>query len=147
GLPVFEPGTERYFVRGGGAVVLRLLPDDRLTVTDLEGRQRCELAVFSPDGRPDPAALGLRADAPSSGIGRLLLEPDAETQEVARVLRQHGLPAGIDRVAVPLAGDAHAGEQVSWQAQREAICIVHAPGGPMDPENQDAPTDLLATVR
>ena len=147
GMPIFDPGTERYLVRGGGAVVLRLLPDDELTIVDLEGRQRCELALFSPDGKPDPAALGLRAEAASHGIERLLLGPDSETHDVARGLRAHGLPAGIDRVALPLPGDAHAGERVLYRAQREAIAIVHAPGGPMDVETQDAPTDLMAIVR
>jgi aminomethyltransferase len=147
GLLRFEPGIERYFVRGGGAVILRLLPDDALSIVDLEGLQRCELAVFSPDGKSDPAALGVRAEAPSQGIERLLLGNDDETRDVARHLRAHGLPAGIDRVAVPLPGDTHAGERVSWRAEREAICIIHAPGGPMDFEKQDAPTDLLAIVR
>lgn len=146
GMPVFEPGTERYFVRGGGAVVLRLLPDDELAIVDLEGRQRCELALFSPDGKPDPAALGLSASSASSGIARLLIGTE-ETQDVARVLRDHGVPAGIDRVAVPLPGDTHAGERVTYRAEREAICIVHAAGGPMDFEKQDPPTDLLAIVR
>ena len=147
GMRAFDPAVERYFIRGGGAVVLRLFPDDELTIVDLEGRQRCELAVFTPDGRPDPASLGLKAEMSSSGIDRLLLGPDAETYDVARVLRSHGLPAGIDRVSIALPGDAFAGERVSYRAEREAICIVHAPGGPMVPENQDAPTDLLAIVR
>lgn len=147
GMREFDPSVERYFVRGGGAVVLRLLPDDELTIVDLEGRQRCELALFAPDGTPDPAALGLKPEAASSGIERLLLGPDAETQDVARVLRAHGVPAGIDRVAVPLPGDAFAGEHVTYRAERGAVCIVHAPGGRMAPENHDAPTDLLAIVR
>jgi len=147
GMPVFDPGTERYLVRGGGAVVLRLLPDDELAIVDLEGCQRCELALFAPDGRPDPAALGLEEQAASRGIERLLFGSDSETRDVARALRAHGLPAGVDRVAVPLPGDAHAGELVSYRAQREAIAIVHAPGGPMDPTTQEAPTDLLAIVR
>jgi aminomethyltransferase len=147
GMREFDPAVERYFVRGGGAVILRLLPDDELTIVDLEGRQRCELALFAPDGNPDPAALGLKAETASSGIDRLLLGPDAETQDIARVLRSHGLPTGIDHVSVPLPGDAFAGEHVTYRAERAAICIVHAPGGPMSPENHDAPTDLLAIVR
>ncbi|MBX6323847.1 MAG: hypothetical protein IRY94_18685, partial [Rhodospirillaceae bacterium] len=45
--PAAVAEAERCLLRGGGAVLLRLEPDDELTVIDLEGRQRCELAVFA----------------------------------------------------------------------------------------------------
>jgi aminomethyltransferase len=67
GLPRLQPGVERYRVPGGGAVVLALFAGDRLELTDVEGRQRAELAVFTPAGREDSAALG-RAAGPALGI-------------------------------------------------------------------------------
>jgi len=39
GLAPVEPGVERYWVRGGGATVLRLEGGDQLTVVDWHGRQ------------------------------------------------------------------------------------------------------------
>ena len=76
GLPRFEPGVERYRVAGGGAVVLALSAGDRLTLIDLEGRQRAEVAAFGPVGVEDPDALGLSMNGPAEGISRLLAGAD-----------------------------------------------------------------------
>jgi glycine cleavage system aminomethyltransferase T len=46
GLAGFAPGTERYRVAGGASLVVALQPGDRLTVTDIEGRQPCEVVAF-----------------------------------------------------------------------------------------------------
>src|SRR5262245_41584833 len=51
------PGTERYWVRGGGSATLRLYRDDTLSIVDVEGRQRCDLATFTLDGHRDTGAL------------------------------------------------------------------------------------------
>ncbi len=50
GLAGFTPGTERYRVAGGASLVVALQPGDRLTVTDIEGRQPCELVAFDAQG-------------------------------------------------------------------------------------------------
>src|SRR5271168_679874 len=92
GLPRFEPGMERYRVAGGGAVVVALSAGDRLTLIDLEGRQRAEVAVFSPAGAEDPAALGLSAKGPAAGISRLLAGTDEGARDVGAFLRARGLP-------------------------------------------------------
>ena len=83
GLPKTEPGVERYRVAGGGALVLGLGAGDRLTLIDVEGSQRAELAAFSPDGHEDMAALGLLAAGKAAGINRLLAGIDESTRPVA----------------------------------------------------------------
>ena len=40
GLRTFAPGMERYRVRGGGSVVVRVAPGDKVSLRDLEGCQR-----------------------------------------------------------------------------------------------------------
>ena len=92
GLPRLQPGVERYRIPGGGAVVLALFAGDRLELTDVEGRQRAELAVFTPAGREDSAALGLSAGGPALGINRLLAGADAAARVVAALLKARGLP-------------------------------------------------------
>ena len=42
GLRSLPPGVERYLVRGGGLSVITLDPDDKIEITDTEGKQRCE---------------------------------------------------------------------------------------------------------
>lgn len=147
GLPVFEPGVERYVVKGGGAIVLALHPGDAITVIDREGRQRCELVVLSPEGREDAAALNLKATVGAPGIARLLAGEAEDARAVAAALRRRGLATEIDRAVHLFGGESRAGEEVRARAVREAICILHAPGGPMAVDAQDPPTDVVVMVR
>jgi glycine cleavage system T protein (aminomethyltransferase) len=152
GLLRREPGTERYRVRGGGATVLTLAAGDQITLTDVEGRQRCELAVFSPEGTPDLAALGARAggNKPSASeeLAALLASDAADGQAVLAALRGRAVDVGRRIPVLTLfCGDSRPGEQESFTAERDVICVVTAPGGPMRVDEQDPPTDLAVVVR
>ena len=69
GLVPRDPGRETYRVRPGGTTTVSLRPDDRLTIRDLHGGQRAEVAgLAGPDAvvelfGPDVAA-GRRGDVP-----------------------------------------------------------------------------------
>jgi aminomethyltransferase len=147
GLPLFEPGTERYRVAGGGAIVLPLFPGDAVAIVDREGRQRCEIAAFAPDGRGDLAALSLKAKADSTGINRLLAGKGEDARAVGAALRQRGLPGQIGKAALLFEGDSRPGEEARLVAQREVVAIFHALGGPMSLEVPDPPTDLSVIVK
>ena len=60
GLRTLPPGVERYLVKGGGLSVISLDPDDKIEITDTEGKQKCEIIVFNKDGKPDCSLLGLK---------------------------------------------------------------------------------------
>ena len=147
GRPRFEPGTERYVVAGGGALVLRLFAGDRLAITDREGLQACEIAAFAADGRPDLGALGLDPAAEAPGINRLLAGDGAMEEEEVAALRRHGLPARVDRAAVLFGAGSAPGETVELAAERDVACVLHAPGGPMLAFEQNPPTELAIVVR
>ncbi len=91
GLLRWTPGRERYRVPGGGAIALALAPGDRLAVVDVEGRQRCELGVFGPDGNADPSRLGLRADGAMEGFAAALRRGDESAQAADAALRRRGV--------------------------------------------------------
>ncbi|HSY85344.1 MAG TPA: aminomethyltransferase, partial [Verrucomicrobiae bacterium] len=131
GLPRLQPGVERYRVPGGGAVVLALLAGDRLEITDVEGRQRAELAAFTPAGREDSAALGLSAAGPAVGINRLLAGTDDAARAVTALLKARGLPGAIAKAADLFQHDSRPGETVALTAARDCILIIHAGGNPM----------------
>ena len=147
GLPRLQPGVERYRVPGGGAVVLALFAGDRLELTDVEGRQRAELAVFTPAGREDSAALGLSAAGPALGINRLLAGSDDAARAVAALLKARGLPGAIAKAADLFQHDSRPGETVALTAARDCILIIHAAGNPMGIEGELPPTDLVALLR
>ena len=72
GLKPVDPAWESYWVRPGGATVIAVRPDDRVTVVDLDGGQPAELTVLDASGRDDGAALGTVADAPATVLRGLL---------------------------------------------------------------------------
>ncbi len=147
GLPRLEPGVERYRVAGGGAVVLALCGGDRLEITDVEGRQRAELAVFAPGGAEDAAALGLRARGPATGINRLLGGGGGEAGAIAQQLAARGLPNAIAAAVDLFEHESRPGEAVCFAAARDCIVILHAAGGSMGVEGDLPPTELVALVR
>ncbi|MCI0430462.1 MAG: aminomethyltransferase family protein [Rhodospirillales bacterium] len=147
GLPTLPPGVERYRVGGGGAVVVAVSAGDTLTIVDKEGRQRAELAVFAPDGRPDPGAIGAKATGPAAGISRLLSGDDEDAAMMAAALARRGLPGRIERAIALFEHDSAPGEEVRLAAERDGIVILHAVGGPMVPEEQTPATDLILFIR
>jgi aminomethyltransferase len=147
GLPRFEPGTERYRVAGGGALVVGLSAGDRLTLSDPEGGQRAEVAVFSTQGREDFAALRLSAAGPAVGINRLLAGDDEAARAIAAALRARGLPGQIAKAADIFQHDSRAGESFSATAERDCILVIHAVGGAMDVADGLPATDLIAIIK
>ncbi len=151
GLPRLGSGVERHAVRGGGATVIRLDRGDRIEVIDPQGLQRCEVAVFGRDGREDAAALGAVASGPAAGIAAILAGEGEDARRVASRLRRWNVALGDtwgDSRAIHLfEGDSRPGEAASFTAQRDAVCIVAAPGAAMAPDQQTPPTDLVAMVR
>jgi aminomethyltransferase len=139
--------VERYRVAGGGAVVVAISAGDALQIVDKEGRQRGELAVFAPDGRPDPAGLGTRASGPATGINRLLAGEGEQAAMISAALKRRGLPGGIGQAVALFEGDSAPGEEERFLAERNCIVILHALGVPMAPEEQTPATDLVLFVR
>jgi len=116
GLPAFEPGTERYRVSGGGAIVVPIYAGDHLKVVDREGRQRCEITAFGADGRGDLAALGLKVGTKSTGIADLLTGASEDARTITAALRRRGLSGRIDGAALLFEGDSRPGETVDLTA-------------------------------
>ena len=147
GLPGLDPGLERYRVRGGGCAVIALGPGDRITVTDIEGRQPCEILAFCPDGRGGGAVLGLPDGFEPVGVQAILAGPGEDAARVAAALARRGLALDAAHAARLFASDSPAGESQSFVAEGDALCVIAAPGGPMRVDEQDAPTDLRVMVR
>ena len=59
GLRSLPFGTERYVVKGGGSLTVRIAAGDRLKLVDIEGLQPAELLATATDGRADTGILGI----------------------------------------------------------------------------------------
>jgi len=123
-----NPARLRHVAPGGGLVSFELKPGDRAHILDPEGGQPGLLFVAGLSGPPGDLLDGATpAEAAIPEAGRGLL--------------------GDDAAAVELFGTASApGASVSFTAPDYIRCVLVAPGGPMEPGNQDAPTDLVVEI-
>ena len=142
GLLPEDPLVETYLVRPGGATVVTLEPDERLTVIDTHGGQVAEVTVLSPEGRDDTAAIGASADAPASVLRDLVRGGDG-------LLRSLVLPR-LDperALAIRLFEEwSSPGSSESFLTERPVTAVVAAPAGRIV-DGAPPPSDLLVEVR
>ena len=60
GLPALGDDLENYLVTGGGSITLKLEPDDKIKIINLEGQQQAELVCFSSKKLCDLSPLSLK---------------------------------------------------------------------------------------
>jgi len=146
GLPLLPHGVERYPVPGGGSRAVRIAKGDEISVLDREGLQPVELVFFAPDGRSDAALIGAIGGGEAAGL-RQTLTADRSGEIVMRALEAARFDIGrADAVRIFQDG-SRAGDMEKFQASSDGLLIVCAPGAPMSPEAQDAPTDIVLYIR
>src|SRR3954470_13462608 len=128
GLKPVDPTFESWWVRPGGATVVRVRPGDRLTVRDPDGGQPAEVTVLDAEGSEDAAALGARADAPATVLTAAL--GNGAAAGFLCELHRRGLKPHDARAIRLFATDSPAGASESFTAQRAATVVVAAAGGP-----------------
>ena len=142
GLLPEDPFLETYLVRPGGATVVSLGPDERLTVVDSYGGQVAELTVLSPEGMDDAGAIGEHADAPATVLRDLVRDGNG-------FLRSLALPR-LDpeeaRAVRLFESTSPPGASQSFRAEREVKVVVAAPAGRIV-DGAPPPSDLLVEIR
>jgi aminomethyltransferase len=137
-----DPFLETYLVRPGGATVLALDGDERLTVVDAYGGQVAELTVLSPDGSDDAAALGVHADSPASVLRALVRDGNG----FLRKLAAPRLDPEEARALLLFENASPPGSSHSFRAERRVTVVVAAPAGRIV-DGAPPPSDLLVEVR
>jgi aminomethyltransferase len=144
GLRPEDPFLETYLVRPGGATVLALGSDERITVVDRDGGQVAEVTVLDESGRDDAAALGATADAPATVVrgARAIRDGSLLGDELAA----RGLDPG-EANAIRLFGEwSPPGASQAFRAERAVTVVVAAPGGRIV-DGAPPPSELLVEVR
>lgn len=145
------PGTERYVVEGGGAIVLRIEPGDRVEIINTEGGQISEIVACGSDGRCDPAILGLKGHGVPHGLMALLAGSDQSLRALRLGIEARGISLSDCLAVHAFDGASPANDRVEYTALREGSVIIAAPSsnpmGVMDFEMQDTVTPLSVFVR
>ncbi len=146
GLQTLPSGTERYRIKGGGTLTIEIKTGDRLTVTDVEGGQACEIIAAGPDGKTDPTLLGVAADNDPGGIRASLASDDESAERTRKALARRHIDLAKAK-AIRLFGAASpAGDKHSFTAGRDGVLIIGAPGGRMDLQAQDTATPIEVRI-
>ena len=147
GLWRADPSLERYQVKGGGSVAIRLRPGDTLTIQDPQGQQVGEIIAFDNKGLPAPGALGDNPTKKPTGLQSILSQRGRGTASLDR--RLSALEIALDdALAIPVfSPDGLAGEEIEFTASDELTCLICVPGSAMSVEEQHPPTPLIVWVR
>ncbi len=129
-------------MRPGGATIVALEPDERLTVVDSYGGQVAELTVLSPEGADDAGALGTRADAPATVLRELVRNGNGFLQQLAapKLRPDEALAVRLFESMSP------PGTSQSFRAERGVKVVVAAPAGRIV-DGAPPPSDLLVEIR
>ena len=147
GLRTLQPGVERYLVKGGGLSVIALDPDDKVEITDTEGKQKCEIIVFNKDGKPDCSLLGLKEKNDPKNIKKILSDKNESAFQAANTLKKRNLDVGKAKASILFSDDSKAGEKVNLVSKDKCTCVFSAPGNVMKIDEQNPPTDLLLMIK
>lgn len=147
GLPVLPDNVERFEIPGGGSRAVEVDAGDIINVIDVAGLQPVELVHFTPDGRSDAGVLGGQTGKGSAGGLRQTLASDPRTgQRVSAALAKAGFSLEIADGTNLFAGDSLPGEQRSVSISASGLLMIAVPGGPMNPAEQNAPTDIVVFI-
>ncbi|MEF2549488.1 DUF1989 domain-containing protein [Aurantimonas sp. E1-2-R+4] len=140
------PGSERHVVPGQGAILFAVEAGDRITITNDEGGQHCEVIAADARGTIDAGILGETANSQAPGLRALLADGDASLRKLRQGLERRGIdPAQAGAIGL-FEGTTPPGNSVSLTVQRDGMVVIAAPGNAMDFERQDTATPLTVLI-
>ena len=141
-------GRERFEVPGAGAALIRIGAGDKITLTNAEGGQRCELIAADDKGHIDAGILGVTANCDAAGLKALLAAGTGSGLGGLRLgMERRGVDLGRAGAIAVFDGQTPAGTQESFTANRDGVVIIAAPAVAMNPGAQDTATPLVVTVQ
>ena len=101
------------------------------------------MVFFTPDGKSDAGMLGASGSGTPLAMQDTLQYGGSSGQRVLSALKTAGFDLGRAD-AVSVFNDAsRAGDMETFHAATDGLLIVCAPGGPMSPDAQDVPSDII----
>ncbi|RMF40885.1 MAG: DUF1989 domain-containing protein [Alphaproteobacteria bacterium] len=147
GLPILPPGVERHPVPGGGSRAVAVFRGDEISLLNREGGQVAELVHFAPDRSSDAGRMGARGRGRPDGIIATLSNGSPSGARVFKALERAGFDIAAGDAFTAFDAGSRAGDTASFTCECDGLLIVAAPGGPMAPDAQDAPTEIVLYVR
>ncbi|QKK20769.1 DUF1989 domain-containing protein [Rhizobium indicum] len=142
GIPTLPEGTERYRTKGGGSVVMRVEPGDRVSVIDSEGGQLCEISFLDEKGRFLAAGLGTDFSNSAEGLKAILQAEDESAARTRAALQRRGADLATAGALSIFGAGSMPGSRADFTISLKGLLIVAAPASAMSPEAQDTATPI-----
>ncbi|MEM9343734.1 MAG: DUF1989 domain-containing protein [Pseudomonadota bacterium] len=147
GLPILPHGVERHPVPGGGSRAVPVFKGDEISVLDKDGLQPAELVIFTPDGRSDAGLLGRPGHGRPDRTIPTLANGGPSGARVLKALATAGFAIEAGDAIHLFSDGSRPRETETMTAEADGLLICAAPGGPMAPDAQDTPTELMLYIR
>ncbi|NNE79923.1 MAG: DUF1989 domain-containing protein [Silicimonas sp.] len=147
GLPILPHGVERHPVPGGGSRAVPIWKGDDIIVQDREGLQEGELVFFAPDRSSDAAMIGTKGHGRPTRTIETLANGSPSGARVLKALAVAGFNIETGDGVRIFVENSRPGNYVEFSAECDGLLICAAPGGPMSPEAQNVPTELILYIR
>lgn len=147
GLPILPHGVERHPVPGGGSRAVPVFRGDEISIVDKEGLQQGELVFFTPDRTSDAAMLGAIGKGRPTATIETLANGSHSGANVLKALAASGFTIETGDAIGIFSEGSKPGDTASLTAECDGLLICAAPGKPMSPEAQNAPTELVLYIR
>ncbi|AHG49679.1 aminomethyltransferase (plasmid) [Rhizobium leguminosarum bv. trifolii CB782] len=147
GIPTLPEGAERYRVKGGGSVVVRVEAGDRVSVIDSEGGQVCEISFLDEKGRFQAAGLGTAFSNSAEGLKAILQAEDESAARTRTALQRRGADLAAAGALRLFGTESTPGSQADFTVSMKGLLIVAAPAAAMSPEAQDTATPIEVRIK
>ena len=147
GLPILPHGVERHPVPASGSRAVPISKGDEISIIDKEGLQPGELVFFAPDRSSDAGYLGVKGHGKPKAVIDTLANGSPSGAKVLGALAATGfdLAAG-DGIRI-FGENSYAGDKAEFVAECDGLLICASLGGPMSPDAQNVPTELILYIR
>ncbi|MHC2568311.1 DUF1989 domain-containing protein [Rhizobium leguminosarum] len=147
GIPTLPEGTERYRAKGGGSVVVRVEPGDRVSVIDSEGGQVCEISFLDEKGRFLATGLGTTFSNSAEGLKAILQAEDESAARTRAALQRRGADLAVAGALSIFGAGSTLGSRAEFTVSMKGLLIVAAPASAMSPEAQDTATPIEIRIK
>lgn len=141
------PGTERYVVQGGGAVLIPVEAGDQVAIINDEGGQVCEVVCADGQRRVADSLLDRPVDGSADGLRALLTGHDQSLRGLRMGLDARRIDLAVARAVRLFDTSTRAKAEEHMRVTRDGTLIIAAPGGAMDAEVQDTLTPLTVKIK
>ena len=141
GISNLIPGEERYVAKAQGIIGFEIFTEDSIQITNIEGMQIAEIAVFNNDGLSEPSLLKQKESGKAENI-KDILSFSNNKEILIQKLKKKNINLNEAKSFICFDKNSKPNEKIKFQSQSNGYVLISAPGKNMIVDGNNAPSDL-----